>query len=277
MARARAFVFTVNNYTEEQHDLIKLIECSYLIVGKEVGEAGTPHLQGYIYFKSMKTIKQVSALIPHAHIELAKGDAKSNRTYCSKEGSFYEKGESPKSQKEKGEGEVKRWELALTACRENRLEDIPADICGRHLKSLEYASSKLGKRKLANLDHEVRHLWYHGPPGTGKSRKAREDNPDAFIKDPNTMWWDGYNNEDVVIIDDFDKYQVKQGGDMKRWLDIYPFQAPVKGGYLHIRPKQVIVTSNYTPSEIWEDKMTQEAIMRRVLMYNFDTPFNRKN
>lgn len=77
---------------------------------------------------------------------------------------------------------------------------------------------------------------------------------------------DGYNGEEVVIIDDFDKFQVKQGGDMKRWLDRYPFQAQFKGGMEKIRPRRVIVTSQYTPEEIWDDHKTVDAIKRRVKM-----------
>lgn len=48
-----------------------------------------------------------------------------------------------------------------------------------------------------SLDNE----WHWGASGTGKSRGVRERYPGAFIKS-NDKWWDGYDNEDVVIIEE---------------------------------------------------------------------------
>ena len=78
-----------------------------------------------------------------------------------------------------------------------------------------------------------------------------------------------------MIIEDFDCFQVKQGGDMKRWLDRYPFQAQFKGGMEMVRPKRIIVTSQYTPAEIWSDDKTVSAIMRRVIMMNYEKASSR--
>lgn len=47
----------------------------------------------------------------------------------------------------------------------------------------------------------LEHEWHWGASGTGKSRGVRERYPEAFIKS-NDKWWDGYNNEDVVIIEE---------------------------------------------------------------------------
>ena len=53
------------------------------------------------------------------------------------------------------------------------------------------------------LDNE----WHWGHTGTGKSRGVRGRFPDAFIKS-NDYWWDGYNGEDVVILEEMGPQQI---------------------------------------------------------------------
>lgn len=48
---------------------------------------------------------------------------------------------------------------------------------------------------------ELTHEWHWGSTGTGKTRGVRERFPEAYLKS-NTKWWDGYNGEDVVILDE---------------------------------------------------------------------------
>ena len=263
--RSRDFCFTWNNYTEEQYNAVCAWDCKYLVVGKEVGESQTPHLQGYVSFVNPTSFAGLKKLSATAHWEVRKKTPVQASDYCKKDGQFFEKGTLPLSPKEKGEGEIKRWSEALLCVQEGRLEDVPSDILCVHLKSVEYAADRIAasKRKLDDLT-DWTHEWRYGDTGTGKSETARAENPGAYIKNPNNVWWDGYKGEDVVIIDDFDKYQVKQGGDMKRWLDKYAFQAESKGKQTMIRPKKIIVTSNYHPSAIWNDEQTLDPILRRV-------------
>jgi len=277
-ARSRSFVFTLNNYTSEEVELVKAWECVYLIFGKEVGEKGTPHLQGYVSFQNAKTLATLKKKFhARAHWEIAQGTPKQASEYCEKDGDVFEKGTRPLSDKEKGKKETDRWEAAYKAVEDNRLDDVPKDILCSKLKSIQYAVDqvRVSKRKLETIDGELEHEWWYGPTGTGKSKKAREENPGAYIKDPKNAWWDGYKGEEVVIIDDFDKFQVKQSGDLKRWLDRYVFKAEVKGGYVgDIRPKKIIVTSNYHPKEIWEETdITLSTILRRVKVTQFPGMF----
>lgn len=83
--------FTLNNYSNDDIKEINLI-CSksskYYIFGLEVGEKGTPHLQGYIEFK--KKCRPFNVFDnKNFHWEKAKGNRESNYAYCSKSGHFW--------------------------------------------------------------------------------------------------------------------------------------------------------------------------------------------
>lgn len=279
MSRARNYVFTLNNYgpTDLNDIAFRCVDAKYIVIGHEVGENGTPHLQGFVCFENARSFKQLKALIPRAHIEIKCGNStfKQASDYCKKDGNFFEQGNLPKDPAAKGEDEKTRWaaiiELARAGDWETLCEEYPVEYATK-LKMLEYLHAKR-PRVLEECEDAIPHEWIYGPPGTGKSRTARDQNPGAFIKDPTEKWWDGYDGEDVVIIDDFDRFQIKQGGDMKRWLDRYPFQAQVKGGYYKARPSKIIVTSNYHPSEIWDDEITVKAILRRVKLVHLVLPW----
>lgn len=91
--RISRFVFTVNNYTAEEWLSLEVNLSSmvkWLIIGKETGENGTPHIQGACVIGkqvAFSTIKKWPGLA-RAHIEIMKGSIASNKTYCSKEGDW---------------------------------------------------------------------------------------------------------------------------------------------------------------------------------------------
>lgn len=284
MSRSRAWCFTLNNYGE----LPELAgNMSYLVYGKEFGESGTPHLQGYVYFKNANALSACRKFLDRAHWEVSKGTPSQAIDYCKKDGDFVELGSPPISQKDKGRLEKDRWARILSLSEagdwESLKEEFPQEYCTQ-LKKLEHVHNKR-KRELDVLNGEMLHEWIVGPTGCGKSRSARVANPDAYVKNPNVKWWDGYDGQNCVIIDDFDKYQVSQGGDMKRWLDRYPFQAEMKGTQELIRPIKIVVTSQYYPHEIWDDQKTVDAINRRIKLVELEKPlyplfvnnFNPKN
>jgi len=90
--RSRKWSFTLNNYTEEEYDTITQAcnnkDWKY-IIGKEVGESGTPHLQGFIEHTNAISFDLMKQILPRAHIEKSKGTTQQNLTYCSKDNDFH--------------------------------------------------------------------------------------------------------------------------------------------------------------------------------------------
>ena len=103
----RSFVFTKNNYTEEEWEHIKHFlgndtAVKYAIIGREVGDAGTPHIQGYVQFRNSRAYKSILlALGGHVWLHGAKGSALQNYKYCSKQDDFVEFGKRPSERGEK--------------------------------------------------------------------------------------------------------------------------------------------------------------------------------
>lgn len=262
MSRSNGWCFTLNNYTDEVRVELLSMPCRYIIIGEEVGESKTPHLQGFVQFESPgKSLVAMKKINSHAHFEATKGSVDQNVAYCSKDGKFEERGIKPMSQKRKGEANVERWEEARQAAKEGRFDDIPADIYIQNLGNLKKIRAESQIVPLC-LKGELQNHWIWGAPGSGKTSGAQRSHPGAYLKGLH-KWWDGYEAQEVVIVDDMDPYHKSLAQDFKQWGHHSPFPAETKGGSLCIRPKKIIVTSNYRIDEVWEDETTRLAMKRR--------------
>lgn len=266
----RGYCFTCNNYTPEDETYLKSIECKYLIFGREIAPTtGTPHLQGYIQFQNPRSATAVVSLLRRCHVLIANGSPSSNKIYCSKSGDYHEKGDCPEDAIERsndqGERERERYQAAWDYAKSGELERIDPDIrirCYSTLKRIKIDYQK----KVEDLPvGTISGLWIYGPTGTGKSHSVAAAYPDAYRKPHSNKWWDGYQGESIVWIDDLDVFDKSLGGLIKIWVDRYAFQAECKGGSTClIRPLKIIVTSNFTIQEIWgADERFSGPIKRR--------------
>lgn len=95
---------TLNNYTDEEvARWVRVLEdelvVRYGVYGKEVGESGTPHLQGFVILQQPCRLAALKNLLgTRIHAEFAKGTSKQAATYCKKEGVYYEFGDFPGKQ-----------------------------------------------------------------------------------------------------------------------------------------------------------------------------------
>ncbi len=272
--RSKSFCFTLNNYTEEEDVELeaKLNElAAYWIIGREEGESGTPHLQGYFQLRKRAYIRQLRDLFsPRCHYEVARGTPKQNRAYCSKDGDFREGGEFPcrgKEERRNREEIAARFSDAVgrgaEAVREFA-EEFPGTWYGSGFNMLRNAQLVMPPIHRPEINVQ----WLHGKPGVGKSRRAHEQLPEAYIKEPRTKWWNGYMYEKEVIIDDFGPGGIDIN-HLLRWFDRYKCMVETKGGMCALYATTFIVTSNFTPEEVYTDNFgvahkQLPALLRRV-------------
>lgn len=121
--------------------------------------------------------------------------------------------------------------------------------------------------KPKDLEGPPQNEWHWGPPGVGKSYYVRHKYDTAYIKS-NNVWWDGYNGEDVVIIEEMGPGQIR-AHHINQWADSYCFKADVKNGFIQIRPKKIVITSNFKIEECWEGNQDCiEAVKRRFIVHH---------
>jgi hypothetical protein len=113
-----------------------------------------------------------------------------------------------------------------------------------------------------------------------------------FLANPEDEFWDGEKVRTLILkIESWDGEKVSPGmarvevqpafnfyvkhecliHHLKIWADRYPFLAEAKGSSMKIRPKKIIVTSNYHPREIWNSESDLGPILRRFSVTRFGT------
>lgn len=273
----RGYVDTCLNTLRES--LALKLKCSYYVIGEEIcPTTGRHHFQGYAFWKGKKAFSVLKSEIPGAHWEAAKGSPKQNYDYCTKDEHFVTYGERPIGNDERSEkaarSKKKRQEQIADdwdAAKKGKFECLQP----HHIKAWEYIFAKYGEQ--AEDRKELCNYWIWGPSGCGKSKVVRDVWGSSFYNKGMNKWWDGYNHEKVVVLEDFaPEHATQLAYRMKIWADHYAFNAEVKGGMLHIRPTIFIVTSQYSIEDAFRecDHETKSAMERRFqeLRYNAEVP-----
>lgn len=244
-----------------------------IIVCEEKHEDGSPHLHAFIKLNDPITkrdsLTTFNLLDKTGNYQPARS-WKSCEDYIKKDGNYITHNcdvESAQSKKRKRNQEILSKPIhELVDEGIISLQIAPqikkAKICYEESKNDEFNVNPLEKRG----------VWIYGPPGVGKSFKARTDYPDLYIKAQN-KWWDGYTGQKNVLIDDFDKQGSCLSHYIKIWGDVYKTTGEVKGGTVNLNYNKLIITSNYHPSEIFEeDAVLLAAVERRFEITHLDLP-----
>lgn len=192
----------------------------------------------------------------HMHVEKCV-DPQKSVIYCSKDGKVDEWGTRPKWRNL----DPKKAKLTVGEL-QNLTKDDWDDMAPA---SFNVNIKALTQHRLFNIEpvstNETRGIWLYGEAGVGKSHRARQKYPDAFIKSQ-SKWWDGYLGQKVVILDDLDTPVL--GHYLKIWGDKWACTGEIKGGTVPLMHEIMVVTSNYSIELLFaNDPIMVEPIRRR--------------
>lgn len=249
-ARGRGFILTINQPDEEDEEKLKKDKYQYLVYQYEMGDKTQKlHIQAFIYYHNALKWKTVKKRYQNAHIENSKHIRKCVN-YCKKEKTRvegrgpYEFGTMPEAGR-RTDLETVAEEIKDGKKMSEIAEDNP-EVFVRHFKGLK----ELKETFIKDRDKKPEVMWAFGVAGVGKTRWPYQTYPgkSIYIKD-GTLWWNGYEQQDIILIDDFD------GGwpyrDFLRLLDRYPYQGQFKGGYTKVNSPIIVITCEFPPEHFW--------------------------
>lgn len=273
MSKSRGWCFTLNNWTQEEYDALSRLEPEYIVYGKEVGESGTPHLQGYLHFANPRVMPK--KLIHRAHWEPLCGTPTQASDYCKKDGDFIERGMLPNQGKRNDLDEVYDAVRKGTKTVSDIIEEQP-EVYNRAFRAL-HALEDIGIQKRFNVrrTEPKECIWLYGEAGMLKSEfvfdKVGDDSLYLFPYD-NNGWWDMYAGQNCIFFDDF-RAQITFS-DLLRLTDPRwnTFQARRRGRPpLPVMANRIFFTSVPPPWEVFRNLSANDSmaqLFRRMTVLN---------
>lgn len=269
--RFSRFVFTLNNYTEEEFASVKAYPCRWMVCARETGDENqTAHLQGACILDTRKSLVQLKKIpgFERAHIEMMKGKPEDSVKYCCKQDKApFTKGKLPNPGKRNDLQEVA--EMVMDgATMEEVARHKPTAIIQYNRGLTALRSYVIPPRRPSQPPCIV---WIHGASGTGKTRAAFETGERLFgegtvwMSNGSLQWFDGYDGHPVAIIDDL-RTKHTEFSELLRVLDRYPYRVPVKCGHQQWVPRLIFVTCPWEPTVLWSLRTEEQLLQltRRV-------------
>ncbi|AXH76632.1 MAG: helicase [Circoviridae sp.] len=279
MTQARNICWTLHtDYNEEtEQGLADIFEawegCTYTVFQWEIcPETKKEHVQGYSEFKHGVRWTTFQNRIGPAHCEKRRGTSFEAAEYCKKTDSRHPQS-TPVEYGTASGGQGTRTDLASAAdgimrgcsLRQVAIEDPVCFV--RHHRGLTALQTTLRLMK-RTWKPEVVILW--GPPGTGKTRSVYDTHGFDNVYEVPTprsgseVWFDGYQGEEVILVDDF--YGWLRWSFLLKFIDRYPQDLPVKGGFTPNLARKIYFTSNQDPMQwySYSERMQWDALARRV-------------
>lgn len=244
-------------------------------------ETGRVHWQGYVEFhakRRLTAIKKLPGWHQSAHWEKRRGTPDEAVAYCRKpdtavEGTFAEFGTAFHAGRKRALSSAIAHVCADAVLGVKRVAIEQPELFVAHWRGLERLAMYVRQDSAPARDWIPEVRWYYGPSGSGKSRAVRDENPGKTVHAISFSefakgWWSGYLSADIVCIEDWSFFPVKDGvenkndtmvGMLLNACDYYWCDLPVKGGHVPNAFRKLYITSNFHWSDCFIG-MTQERI-----------------
>lgn len=274
-ATSRSYCFTLNNPKDDEITKLHAGDYKYITYQRERGDNGTLHLQGFVVFRMPVRLSGAKRRLgsQRYHLEQRRGTVNEAIEYCQKtdtrvpDTTPYVRGVPPAGAGRRSDLSVVAELVEAGASLATIAHDYPAAFIRNHrgIERMRTLVNPPGNRG------SVETIVYWGIPGSGKSFKAREENPGAYWW-PNAAGQYSYplgitsDNSETIIIDEF--YSWLPFGLLMRLIDPegYPIQVNAQGHSVSLRTTKVIIISNTDPRD-WYNRIPEHrraALWRRI-------------
>lgn len=245
--------------------------CTFATWQQELSpDGGRLHWQGYAEFSGPQRWTTLHTLEgfddPPAHFESRHGSQDQAIAYCNKEDTRLDGPWTFGEKNHQGERhDLMRVKAAIDAGQSmKRVADDHYQVwCKYHSAFRQYKRMTSIKR-----DWAMEIFIVIGPSGCGKTKFARDSFPDAYWK-PHGKWWDNYDGQDVVVIDEMYGNRMSFT-ELLNLMDRYPHSIECKGGTIEFTSRTLVFTTNQEPEEWFDPQRTHQHMMWA------DNPLNRR-
>lgn len=306
--RAMRWCFTWNNKNEEDAEILaKNLKEGGIAKGYafqvEIGASGTEHIQGYIETNAQLRMTAIKGLFDYTvHVETAKKPKIACVRYCTKTDTRKENctpftwGTCDKENENKGPG--RRTDIEKFSARvlsEGITLDLIEEEPGMMMQYNKHARDLLNLKRSLEMDKFHKELieeriqaqdmglqqgvvprqlvLLFGPSAVGKTTWCENEayrltKEIPFMKPGSAKWWDVYNNQKIVVVDEWRKEFTENSLQQFNNITNYsPVLVEGKGYMMKINPQAMWFTTNRHPRDIFDinthDEASFNALARR--------------
>ena len=266
--RGRAFQFTIHKceiYDKFVQIFKDLKSCDYGISCKEIcPTTQKEHIHLYTHFTQPYRLSK-KILSFNVHIEVCRGSPKQNIEYIEKDGHIIEEwGTRPR-----------QGQLTVSDLKEMDKNETPA-LMYRIKKEID--NEENDKNKFFQMLHEIKNdclkgpeiIYITGDSGNGKTYGAYKIALEQFnieqigkITCKNDFMDIVNPDAECFVIEEFRPSQIK-ASDFLQLTDKYGYRCNVKGTFMTLRPKMIIICSIIPPENLYNNEEINVQFLRRI-------------